>query len=303
MCRFRAPLPQTQAPGKVAGSFLEATEPPLSTTTPPPPPGAEPHAHTSTDTHADQRYFPPAGEAQLTARAVIVGCLVGGVVSCTNIYIGLRIGWSFGASIISAVLGFAFFSMLGKRLSVLETNITQTAGSAAGSMASSGGLIAAIPAMQMLGYEFTWYQLIGWGAAIAFLGVFFAVPLRRQVVEIDRLRFPTGTATCETVLAMYGDEDGGGSKEAIAKAKVLLWAGAAAGLLSLTQYFIEPLENPPLHEWIGWTALGTASAWGFSLFLGPALFGAGFLIGPVWPPRSCWARCSRGPCWDQLPRT
>ena len=54
----------------------------------------------------DERlYTPYPGEAQLTLRAVIVGCLVGGIVSCTNIYIGLKIGWSFGASIIAAVLG------------------------------------------------------------------------------------------------------------------------------------------------------------------------------------------------------
>ncbi len=235
----------------------------------------------SSDTHADQRYFPLPGEAQLTLRAVLIGCLVGSVVSCTNIYIGLKIGWTFGASIVSAVLGFALFTMLGKRLSVLETNITQTSGSAAGAMASAGGLVAAIPAMQMLGYDFVWYELIGWSVGVAFLGVFFAVPLRRQVVEIDRLRFPTGTATCETILAMHGDENSeGGGSEALMKAKVLLWAGGAAALFALGGYFVPQLEQPPLHDWIAWAPLGVAAAWGFKLYLGPALFGAGFLIGP-----------------------
>ena len=233
----------------------------------------------SADVHADQRYFPAADEAQFTWRAVAVGCLVGSVVACTNIYIGLKIGWTFGASIVSAVLGFAIFAALGKRLTVLETNITQTAGSAAGAMASAGGLVAAIPAMQMLGYEFQWYQLVGWALGVAYLGVFFAVPLRRQVVEVDRLRFPTGTATAETVLAMHGDGDGG-SGEAMKKAKVLIWAGAGAGLWTLAYYFIPALESPPLHDWIAWAPLASAAAWGFSLYLGPALLGAGFLIGP-----------------------
>ena len=36
----------------------------------------------------DRLYTPVPNEAQLTARAVIVGCLIGSVVSCTNIYIG-----------------------------------------------------------------------------------------------------------------------------------------------------------------------------------------------------------------------
>ena len=43
------------------------------------------------------------GEAQLTARAVIIGCIVGSVIAATNITIGLKIGWTFGASIVSAV--------------------------------------------------------------------------------------------------------------------------------------------------------------------------------------------------------
>ena len=232
-----------------------------------------------TDAPTDQRYFPPADEAQLTLRAVAAGCVVGSVVSCTNIYIGLKIGWTFGASIISAVLAFALFSVMGKRLSVLETNISQTAGSAAGAMASAAGLVAAIPAMQMLGFDFEWYELMGWALGVAYLGVFFAVPLRRQVVEIDRLRFPTGTATAETVLAMHGD-GAGGSGEAMLKAKVLIWSGLGAGLYTLGSFFIPYLEMPPLETWFPETVLVTWAAWGFKLYLGPSLFGAGFLIGP-----------------------
>ncbi|MEM7731122.1 MAG: OPT family oligopeptide transporter, partial [Pseudomonadota bacterium] len=210
-----------------------------------------------------------------TVRAVLVGCLVGSVVSCTNIYIGLKIGWTFGASIVSAVLGFAFFSAIGTKLSVLETNITQTAGSAAGAMASAAGLVAAIPAMQMLGFDLKVWQLMAWTASIAFLGVFFAVPLRRQMVEIDKLRFPTGTATAETVLAMVAE-----AAEAAKKARVLLITGICAGLFTLAAYFVPALESPPLHEWLGWGFLATAAEWSFTVYLGPALFGAGFLIGP-----------------------
>jgi uncharacterized oligopeptide transporter (OPT) family protein len=210
--------------------------------------------------------------------------VVGSVVSCTNIYIGLKIGWTFGASIISAVLGFALFAILGKKLSILETNITQTAGSAAGAMASAGGLVASIPAMHMLGYEFAWYELMGWALGVAYLGVFFAVPLRRQVVEVDRLRFPTGTATAETVLAMHGegggDDDEDGHTAAMAKAKVLLWAGAGAGLYTLGSYFIPAMESVPLEDWFPESVFAVAAAWSFKLYLGPSLFGAGFLIGP-----------------------
>ena len=223
----------------------------------------------------DQKYFPAPGEAQLTVRAVVVGCLVGSVVACTNIYIGLKIGWTFGASIVSAVLGFAVFRMLGKGMTVLEINITQTAGSAAGAMASAAGLVAAIPAMHLLGYKISWTGLTLWSLSVAFLGVFFAVPLRRQVVVIDKLRFPTGTATAETILAMFSD-----AGEALKKAKVLIYAGLAAGLFTLGSHFIPQLESPPIYKWVDIAALTLAASWGFKLYLGPSLFGAGFLIGP-----------------------
>ena len=230
--------------------------------------------------HPDQKYVPKPGEKQLTLRALAAGCVVGSVVACSNIYIGLKIGWTFGASIVSAVLGFALFSVMGQRLSVLETNITQTAGSGAGAMASAAGLVAAVPAIQLLGFEIVWWQLGLWALGIAFLGVFFAVPLRRQMVEVDKLRFPTGTATAETILAMFAE-----AQEATAKARVLIVAGVVAAGFALTSHFVEWLEMPPVHEWLPeglavTAALTLAATWTFKLYIGPSLFGAGFVIGP-----------------------
>ncbi len=228
------------------------------------------------DFPADERLYTPApNEAQLTARAILVGCLVGSVVSCTNIYIGLKIGWSFGASIISAVLGFSVFAAMGKRLSVLETNTAQTAGSAAGYMSSAAGLLAAIPAMNLLGHDIAWPMLMLWSVAVAFLGVFYAVPLRRQFVEVDKLRFPTGTATAETIMAMFSE-----AAEAMAKARMLIYTGLAAGAFTLASHFFPELEAPPLHEWVGIPLLATLATWSFTVYLGPSLLGAGFLIGP-----------------------
>lgn len=214
----------------------------------------------------------------MTVRAIIAGCLAGAVVACTNVYIGLKIGWTFGASIIAAVLSYAFFALIGKRLSVLETNIAQTAGSSAGGMAGAAGLVNVIPAMEMLGYHYDWQTLLMWAISVSFLGVFFAVPLRRQFIEIDKLRYPTGTATAATILAMESE-----SGDAVAKARALVWSTIGAGVFTLAWHFIPQLENPPLEKldtWLGIGVLGTAAAWGFKLYTGPSLFGAGFLMGP-----------------------
>lgn len=228
---------------------------------------------------SDVKYTPRPDERQLTARALIAGCLVGSVVSCTNIYIALKIGWSFGASIITAVLSYSVFASFNRHLSIMETNIAQTAGSAAGYMSTAAGLVAPIPAMILLGFDVPYPSLFLWAIAIAFLGVFFAVPLRRQYVDVEKLRFPTGTAAAETILAMYSE-----AGEAALKARALLWSAVGAGLFTLAYRFVPQLEKPPLEEWLGWSFLVLAATWGFKLYLGPSLFGAGLLIGPrvVW---------------------
>jgi uncharacterized oligopeptide transporter (OPT) family protein len=225
------------------------------------------------DEPSDRLYTPEPGELQLTFRAVFVGCLLGGLVTCMNVYFGLKTGWSLGGSLIAAILGFSVFRVLRPKeaFTRLETNIAQTAGSAAGSMTSAAGLLAAIPAMGMLGYDFAWWQLMLWALAVAYLGVFFAVPLRRQMVLQEKLRFPTGTATAETVMAMYSE-----GSDAIDKArKLLLWAGAAAGF-TLLVYFLPSVGHPE----ISWGFFGIAAGWGFSLLISPLMTGAGILIGP-----------------------
>ena len=159
-------------------------------------------------------------------RAIIAGSLIGGIVCAMNIYFGLRTGWGFGGSLIAAILSFSLFQVLNPKVpfSVLETNIAQTTGSAAGSMTSAAGLVAAIPAMKMLGYEFSMWQLFFWALSVAYLGVFFAIPLRHQMVVVEKLRFPTGTATAETIMAVFSE-----GKEAMRKSKVLLMLALVAG--------------------------------------------------------------------------
>ena len=220
-------------------------------------------------TNADRIYEPEPGEAQLSFRAVLTGCVLGAVVAAMNISLGLKIGWSLGGSLIAAILGYTFW-MPFKRLSVLETNIAQTAGSACGSMASTAGLLSAIPALAMLGTTLSWGQLVLWATAVGFLGVFYAVPLRNQMVVLEKLRFPTGTATANTIQSMHAD-----GAEAVRQAKVLLKFGVASGLFALGAYFIPQMESPPLKFGV----LGLLATWTFKLYLSPVFFGVGGLVG------------------------
>ena len=67
--------------------------------------------------------------------------------------------------------------------------------------------------MKMLGYEIPVWGLFAWSLSVAYLGVMFSVPLRRQYVVIEKLRFPTGTATANT-MAMFAT-----AEESIKKSK------------------------------------------------------------------------------------
>ena len=197
----------------------------------------------------EQLYTPEPGELQLTVRAVVTGCLIGGVVGAMNISIGLKIGWSFGGSLIAAILGYSIWYFLRppRPFTVLETNIAQTSGSAAGSMASAAGLLAPIPALVMLDIHLEMWQLFFWTLSVGYLGVFYAVPLRRQMVVIDKLRFPTGIATAETIVSIFAE-----GAEAVRKARMLLlWAILAAAFVLLkynwAKGWIGPsFENPPM---------------------------------------------------------
>jgi OPT family oligopeptide transporter len=229
--------------------------------------------------------------SEFTLRAVVSGLFVGCLIGASNITIGLKIGWTFGASITAAVISFALFRTVGKAFarpySSKENVISATAGSSAGTMASAAGLTSSIPALELILREqgadpLSYGKLVLWGIGIAFLGVFFAVPLRRQMIVVDKLRYPTGTAAAETIKAMYAS-----GVEAVKKAKVLFYAALFAGVWKLL-LSIKPLHLGFLEE-LSFNDVGLASVGlfglGFAVLtigvnLSPMMIGAGILIGP-----------------------
>ncbi|MFH1278607.1 MAG: OPT family oligopeptide transporter [Candidatus Eisenbacteria bacterium] len=229
--------------------------------------------------------------SELSFRAVLSGLFVGCLIGASNICIGLKIGWTFGASITAAVISFVIFKTLGRALSRPYTSkenlISATAGSSAGTMASAAGLTSSIPALELILREqgadpLSYGKLVLWGIGIAFLGVFFAVPLRRQMIVVDKLRYPTGTAAAETIKAMYAS-----GAEAVKKAKVLFYAAVFAGifklLMSIVPLGLARFENFSLDD-VGLVSLGVLGISFAVLTIGinmsPMMIGAGILIGP-----------------------
>lgn len=171
---------------------------------------------------------------QLTVRSVVTGMIIGGVMSISNLYVGLKTGWGLGVTITACIIAYAVFKALENlvpawrddHFTILENYTMSSAASAAGYM-SSAGLVSALPALYLAtGRILLWWEIMAWLAAVSVLGVFMAVPLKRQLINIDQLPFPSGIATAETLKSMHT-----AGAEALQKAKALLWAGiAGAGL-------------------------------------------------------------------------
>jgi putative OPT family oligopeptide transporter len=173
------------------------------------------------------------GTPQLTIRAIITGMLLGGIMSLSNLYIALRTGWSFGVTITAGILAFAIFTALTsvglvkRHFGVLENNAMQSVASAAGYM-TGGGTVAAIPALMMItGEPMPWFIMLPWVMAIALLGVVVAVPMKRQMINHERLRFPSGIAAAETLKSLHAS-----AAEGLDKAKALFVGGVIGGSIA-----------------------------------------------------------------------
>src|SRR5829696_1211646 len=118
--------------------------------------------------HPDRVGFQPEGPApftpyiapetslpELTARAVIVGTILGMIFGASSLYLVLKVGLTVSASIPVAVISITLFRILSKmgarNASILENNIVQTAGSAGESIAFGVGVT--MPAILILGFD------------------------------------------------------------------------------------------------------------------------------------------------------
>ncbi len=167
---------------------------------------------------------------QFTLRSFVMGSLLGAFMSLSNLYVGLKTGWGLGVAITACILSYAIYSTLsriapklfGGNLSILENNAMQSTASSAGS-STGGTMVSAIAAMLMVqGHHIPWPYLMSWTFFLAVLGTVMAIPMKRQMINIEQLRFPSGTAAAETLKSLYGAGD-----EASRKARSLF---AAMGL-------------------------------------------------------------------------
>ncbi len=241
-------------------------------------------------------YRPDA--VNLTVRAVIVGMLIGVVMCVSNLYVFFKTGWSIGVTITAAILGWATFKLLtaerlrrtlfGKSrgadgaapapLGALENNALTTVASGAGYM-TGGGNMAAYGALMMIIAAQPGVlpipstpALIIWFAAIAALGVFVAIPIKRQLINKEGLAFPTGTATATTITTLHSSS-GEGARQAKALGYASLFAAVLTWLRDAWKLIPDPLLAPPFQ-----LAGHTLKEWTLSIKAEVVLIGVGSLM-------------------------
>ncbi len=150
---------------------------------------------------------------EFTLRALVIGLLIGTVLTAANTYLGLYAGMTVSGSIPAAIVSMGILRGMLKRGTIHENNIVQTIASSGEAVAA--GIIFTVPAMLIAGAwtEFPFWKVSLIGFLGGSLGVLFMIPLRRVlIVEDKELVYPEGVA-CARVLE--AGEAGGSSMRKI----------------------------------------------------------------------------------------
>jgi putative OPT family oligopeptide transporter len=177
---------------------------------------------------------------ELTWASVSVGWLLGALISVSIGYAALILGFSIEGSELAAILGFGILRGVMRRYSIVENNVAQTVASAVNG--ASSGMMFSVPALFILGEtNFNPYVMTFGCIAGAFLGIAFIIPLRKQMIDYERLTYPGGVAVA-TILKSPG--------AGIRKAVLLLSAAAfSAGVHVVSQ--VSGVDNWDLGSILG----------------------------------------------------
>jgi putative OPT family oligopeptide transporter len=232
---------------------------------------------------------------EFTFRAVLTGAILGLVFGASSLYLVLKVGLTVSASIPVAVISLALFRAWskttgGRDSTILENNITQTAGSAGESIAF--GLGVTMPAILILGFDLELTRVLLVAIMGGLLGILMMIPLRRALIvkEHGVLKYPEGTA-CAAVLKAGVDDVSRAAASPSAKAEMA--AAEAAGLgkspgakVIFTGFGIGLLYKSLNVAFKGWKDVpekvfgAPLKAGSVSCEISPELVGVGYIIGP-----------------------
>jgi putative OPT family oligopeptide transporter len=201
---------------------------------------------------------------ELTWTAVIVGWFLGVIIAISIGYAALILGFSIEGSELAAILGFGILRGMLRRKSIIENNIVQTI--ASGVNGASSGMMFSVPAIFILGYgdKFDPVILTFGCIAGAFLGIAFIIPLRKHMIDFERLTYPGGVAVA-TILKSPG--------AGVRKAIILLAAAAASAIVHIIS------QQTDVSNWNLGAVIGLPDYMNGVWYISLLTIGTGFIAG------------------------
>jgi putative OPT family oligopeptide transporter len=205
---------------------------------------------------------------ELTWTAVVVGYLLGTLIAISIGYAALILGFSIEGSELAAILGWGVLRGVLRRTSIVENNINQTVASAVNG--ASAGMMFSVPALFILSdriqeaAEFSRLLMVLACVTGGVLGLAFVIPLRKQMIDFNRLAYPGGIA----VAAILKSPGAG-----VRKFMLMLSGAAVSGLVHLP-VVITDVHDFHLGEWIG-----APDLLNLTFYLSLLTIGTGFLSG------------------------
>jgi len=213
---------------------------------------------------------------ELTWPAVIVGWLLGAIIAISMGYAALILGFSIEGSELAAILGWGILRGVMRRTSIVENNINQSLASAVN--AASSGMMFSVPALFILSdrYEgltdFNHVIMVLCCITGAIVGLSFVIPLRKQMIDFNRLAYPGGIATAAILKS-----PGAGMKKAMTMLGAALFSG-------IVYYWVKTSSSEASvyiegEEFQLGTALGLKPYLNLTFYLSVMTIGVGFLSG------------------------
>ncbi len=204
---------------------------------------------------------------QLTVRGMIIGGVGAVILTCSSMFIALKISslpWPIMFVALASM--FALKAFRKRPTNINEINVTHTAMSAGAMVA--GGLAFTLPGIWMLDpdAEVGFLPLLVLTLGGVILGLIFTALIRKHFIERAELPFAMGQAAAETLVV--GDEGG-------KKAGWLFGSIGASGVFTFLRDWLTVIPSVKMNGWM--LSYGSYGGVWFS----PMLMSVGYIIGPL----------------------
>lgn len=196
---------------------------------------------------------------------LIIGAVLAILFAASTAYSGMKSGLTVAAGIPGSIIGSGLIAIFAKKRGILGKNIVQ--GMASGGESIASGIIFLLPAVILIGENFTFLEgfLVSAGGALFGIGISSLVYKTMIIEEHGNLMYPEALAISETLVASEGAGE---------SMKFMGIGFGAGGVLTLvTGSFFHVMNNVITY------VNEKFYKWQLQLEVNPLLLGIGFIVG------------------------